>query len=222
MNLFETYDIVKQIEDLKRKIKDLDSKFRLPYLGIGFNFLYYFWNIIVIGSIGIFLFLLIKQFIDWKHTLYHGFFSSFFGFLNVSIESLLISVAFFIALSVLYLIAKFIFFIINKIRNSGEKAKSIKQDYLNEKKSEESALESQKYLLESQLKYSDIPFTYRNYEALSWMVHAYNNKRADSYADLINLYEQHLQNKKQNLLLCNIKQENYQLKAHLHDLKSKK
>lgn len=222
LDLFETYNVVRQIEDLKQKIKDLDLKYKPPYSTIGFNFLYYFWYIIVIGPIGMFLYLLIKQFINWKHTLFHGFLSSFFAFIDVPLKSLLIAGALFIALSVLYLFTKFVLFIVNKICDSSMKTKAISEECLAKKKAEENLLENQKYSLESQLKFSDIPFAYRNIAALTWMVNAYNNKRANNYADLINLYEQYLQNKCQNIIIYKMQQENYLLKERMHNLNGKK
>lgn len=65
------------------------------------------------------------------------------------------------------------------------------------------------------LQKSVVPRNYRGLDAMQFIMTALNDKRADNITDLINLYEEHLDSKKKENLLREIRDENQKMNRQL-------
>lgn len=73
----------------------------------------------------------------------------------------------------------------------------------------------QRELILKSLRTSEVPFNYRNLDAVEWMITALQNKRGNTYTELINLYEQHLRDERQMREIENLRDENERLQEQL-------
>lgn len=211
MNLYDTRAKLLELRDLDSQINHVRYYLDKPLGEIGDTLLEWLKRILITISIVIVGFLLYQYYASSIRGYHLNLFQILGAIITFSL-GLIVSTAILLALSLaIYYIIKFIIFIVNFIRNKSTKAKERKNDYLEQY----SQLMDQRELILKALRTSEIPFDYRNLKAIDWMITALQNKRGNTYTELINLYEQQLRDERQMSEIKNLRSENQRLQERL-------
>lgn len=211
MNLYDTRAKLLELRDLDSHINRVRYCMAKPLGEIGYTLLEWLKRILITISIVIVGFLLYQYYDSSISGYYLNFFQGLGAIISVALIIIVSAAILAIVSLAVYFIIKFILFIINFIRNKSAKAKERKNDYLEQY----SQLMDQRELILKALRTSEVPFDYRNLNAIDWMITALQNKRGNTYTELINLYEQHLRDERQMSELKNLRSENQRLQDQL-------
>lgn len=207
MNLYDTRLKLLELRDLDSRIDQIRYSMDKPLGEIGDTLLDWLKRILSILSTVIVAFLCYYS--------NRGTRLNFFGILgaifNVALV-IIISGGILLVLSLaVYYIVNFIIFLINLIRNKSKTAKERRKDFFEQY----NQFMDQRELILKSLRTSEVPFNYRNLDAVEWMITALQNKRGNTYTELINLYEQHLRDERQMREIKNLRNENERLQEQL-------
>lgn len=211
MNLYDTRAKLLELRDLDLHINRVRYCMAKPLGEIGDTLLEWLKRILITISIVIVVFLLYQYYDSSISGYYLNFFQGLGAIISVALIIIVSAAILSIVSLAVYFLIKFILSIINFIRNKSAKAKERKNDYLEQY----NHLMDQRELILKALRTSEVPFDYRNLNAIDWMITAIRNKRGNTYTELINLYEQHLRDERQVREIRNLHSENQRLQEQL-------
>ncbi|CAB1247368.1 membrane protein of unknown function [Ruminococcaceae bacterium BL-6] len=211
MNLYDTRQKLLELRDLDSRIDQIRYSMDKPLGEIGDTLLDWLKRILSILSTVIVAFLLYYYYNGSLRGTRLNFFQILGAIITVTLI-IIISGGILLGLSLaVYYIINFIIFLINLIRNKSKTAKERKKDFFEQY----NQFMDQRELILKSLRTSEVPFNYRNLDAVEWMITALQNKRGNTYTELINLYEQHLRDERQMREIENLRDENERLQEQL-------